>query len=126
MADATPSLSLTKKQQKVLLKLSQQDGPDKARAAVILAVAEGLSQAEAAAKSGLTTAQLRYWLGRFRSKQLDCFASLNTDSPAKSKPQKADKTKSKKKTKKDAKKTKKTDNKKAKKAKKSAKKKSKK
>lgn len=113
-------LDLDKKTRKKLEKIAGMEHPDAARARALLALDEGLTQAAAATHAGLTLPQLRYWLGRFRSKQLDCFASLNQDKPAKQKAKKADK-----KAKGD-KKSKKSDKKKAKKAKKSAKKKSKK
>jgi hypothetical protein len=119
MATENNVLSLDKKDRKKLQKLSTQDHPDAARAKALLALNEGLTQAAAADSAGLTLPQLRYWLGRFRSKQFECFTSLNEDKPAKQKKKKADKPKA-------DKKAKKTDKKKGKKGKKSAKKKAKK
>ncbi len=118
-------LSLDKKTRKKLEKVAEMTHPDAARARALLALDEGMTQAAAATHAGLTLPQLRYWLGRFRSKQLECFSSLNEEQP-KQKKSKADKSKADKKTKKDDKKGKKSDKKKAKKAKKKAKKKSKK
>ncbi len=114
-------LSLDKKTRKKLEKIADLTHPDAARARALLALDDGLTQTAAATHAGLTLPQLRYWLGRFRSKQLECFSSLNDDKPAKPKAKKADK-----KVKGDNKKSKKSDKKKAKKDKKSAKKKSKK
>lgn len=116
MENDSTLLSLDKKTRKKLEKIADKTHPDAARASALLALAEGMTQAAAATHAGLTLPQLRYWLGRFRSKQLACFSSLNEDKPAKQKTKKA----------KDDKKPKKADKKKANKAKKSAKKKAKK
>jgi len=43
------------------------------RAQALLILDAGASQAEAAAQSGLTPNQVRYWLGRFRSRRLTIF-----------------------------------------------------
>lgn len=119
-------LNLDKKTRKKLEKIADLEHPDAARARALLALDEGMTQAAAATHAGLTLPQLRYWLGRFRSKQLACFASINEDKSAKPKAKKAEKSKADKKLKSSDKKTKKSDKKKAKKAKKSDKKKSKK
>lgn len=126
MATDSKLLNLDKKTRKKLEKIAEQTHPDAARARALLALGEGMTQTAAATHAGLTLPQMRYWLGRFRSKQLECFSSLNKDKPAKQKTKKADKSKADKKAKKDVKKTKKSAKKKAKKAKKSTKKKSKK
>ncbi len=114
-------LSIDKKTRKKLEKIAGMTNPDAARARGLLAVDDGMTQAAAATHAGLTLPQLRYWLGRFRSKQLECFSSLKKDTPKNLKTKKAEK-----KAKGDKKKSKKSDKKKAKKNKKSAKKKSKK
>ncbi len=125
MATESKLLNLDKKTRKKLAKLAEQTHPDAARASALLALDDGMTQAAAATHAGLTLPQMRYWLGRFRSKQLDCFSSLNDDKPAKEKTKKAKKSKADKKSK-DGKKAKKADKKKSGKTKKSAKKKSKK
>lgn len=125
MATESKLLNLDKKTRKKLVKLAEQTHPDAARASAILALDDGMTQAAAATHAGLTLPQMRYWLGRFRSKQLDCFSSLSDDKPAKEKTKKAKKSKADKKSK-DGKKAKKADKKKSGKTKKSAKKKSKK
>ncbi len=119
-------LSIDKKTRKKLEKIAGLTHPDAARARALLALDDGLTQSAAATHAGLTLPQLRYWLGRFRSKQLECFSSLNDDKQAKLKAKKSGKSKADKKAKGDKKKSKKSDKKKAKKDKKSAKKKSKK
>ncbi|MDX1572618.1 MAG: helix-turn-helix domain-containing protein [Methylophaga sp.] len=116
-------LSLDKKARKKLEKVAEMTHPDAARARALLALDEGMTQAAAATHAGLTLPQLRYWLGRFRSKGLECFSSLNEAKSKQKKAKKADKSKA---DKKDEKKSKKSDKKKAKKAKKKAKRKSKK
>ena len=121
MATESKLVNLDKKTRKKLAKLAEQTHADAARARALLALDDGMTQAAAATHAGLSLPQMRYWLGRFRSKQLDCFSSLNDDKPAK----KAKKNKGDKKSK-DAKKAKKADKKKSGKSKKSAKKKSKK
>lgn len=115
MATENSLLTLDKKEQKKLLKISTVDHADAARAKALLVLAEGATQITAAEQSGLTLPQVRYWLGRFRSKSFACFTSLELEA---TKPEKVKKTK---KTKAD-KKSKKAD--KAKKDKASAKKKS--
>ncbi|MEX1199861.1 MAG: hypothetical protein WEB02_03635 [Methylophaga sp.] len=119
-------LSVDKKTRKKLEKIADLTHPDAARARALLALNDGLTQTAAATNAGLTLPQLRYWLGRFRSKQLACFSSLNDDKPAKPKAKKAVKSKADKKAKGGSKKGKKSDKKKTKQDKKSAKKKSKK
>lgn len=119
-------ISLDKKTQKKLQQIADLTHPHAARARALLALDDGLTQAAAATHAGLTLPQLRYWLGRFRSKHLECFSSLNDDKQAKPKAQKVEKSKADKKAKSDNKKGKKSDKKKTKKDKKSAKKKSKK
>ena len=125
MATESKLLNLDKKTRKKLAKLAEQTHPDAARASALLALDDGMTQAAAATHAGLTLPQMRYWLGRFRSKQLDCFSSLNDDKPATEKTKKSKKSKADKKSK-DGKKAKKADKKKSGKTKKTAKKKSKK
>jgi len=113
-----PVFELDKKQLKKLQKLSKNDSVDSPRAAALLAIYEGLTQSAAAEKSGLTLPQLRYWLGRFRSRGLECFTTLNSQKESKPKKDKKSKTVKDKKSdskKKSAKKTKKADKKKKKK-----------
>jgi len=77
------------------------------RATALLALDEGITRAEAAAKAGLTVGQLRYLLARFRLKRLEMFADeiLSPDQPQEK--EKKGKAKSKKKSKKPQKKKKK-------------------
>lgn len=104
-----PIFELDKKQLKKLQKLAKTESADSPRAIGLLAVNAGLTQSEAAEKSGLTLPQLRYWLGRFRSRGLACFTSLNVPEEKKSKKDKKSKAKKadSKKSKKQAKKKKK-------------------
>lgn len=110
---------LDKKQLKQLQKLSENDSADSPRASALLAIHQGSTHTVAAEKSGLTLPQLRYWLGRFRSRGLACFSSLK--SVKKIKPEKDKKSKKTDKKKKidfkknTAKKSKKSDSKKKKK-----------
>ena len=107
MATDDSVLSLDKKSLKKLQKITELDHPDAARAKALIALEQGMTQAAAAAHAGLTLPQLRYWLGRFRSRQFDCFASTQ-DAPVKDKKtKKAKKVKAGKKLKKADKKAKK-------------------
>ena len=47
--------------------------PHSPRAQALLILNTGASQEEAATQSGLTPNQVRYWLGRFRSRRLTIF-----------------------------------------------------
>lgn len=51
------------------------------RALALLAVDEGATQEEAAQRAGLTTGQVKYWLGKFRRVRLDIFPEqvINAD-----------------------------------------------
>ncbi|MCX4189386.1 helix-turn-helix domain-containing protein [Methylophaga sp. OBS3] len=86
-------LTLDKKEHKKLLKISTVDHADAARAKALLALADGATQLAAAEQSGLTLPQVRYWLGRFRSKSVACFTSLNLETVKPKKLKKAKKTK---------------------------------
>ncbi|AFJ03658.1 hypothetical protein Q7C_2537 [Methylophaga frappieri] len=118
MTESSALLSISKKERKALIKLSETATPDAPRAKAILVLADGVTQSAAADATGLTISQVRYWQGRFRTRQLNCFSHLNENVAEKSK-------KNKKKVKKSEKTTnKKTDKKdKKKKSKKSSKKK---
>ena len=107
------------------------------RAIALLAIDEGTTQEQAGQRAGLTTGQVKYWLGKFRRVRMDIFPEqvlkadqMDLDQEASDQgAQVADKTKKSKKTKKSqGKKSKKKTGKKskAKKGKKSKKKKSKK
>jgi outer membrane biosynthesis protein TonB len=51
------------------------------RAIALLAIDDGATQAQAAEQSGLTTGQVKYWLGKFRQVRMDIFPEqvLQTD-----------------------------------------------
>ncbi len=66
-------LHLTSDERTACQQIATGKAPYSQRAQTILALADGASQAEAAQQSGLTENQVRYWLGRFRSKRLDIF-----------------------------------------------------
>lgn len=66
-------LYLTSEERTACEQIATSQAPYSQRAQAILALADGASQAEAAQQSGLTENQVRYWLGRFRSKRLDIF-----------------------------------------------------
>ena len=93
------------------------------RATALLALDEGITRAEAAAKAGLTVGQLRYLLARFRLKRLEMFSDELLGKEPTQEAKAKEKVKSKKKPEKPKKKKKK--NKKTAKAKKKAKKKKK-
>jgi len=105
--------------------------PHSQRALALLAVDQGETQAEASRLSGLSTGQVNYWLGRFRTSRMNIFPSesiktdqLDTKSVKTSKKgKKKDKKGKKKKSKKKGKKGKKKKAKKSKNRKKKSKKK---
>ena len=66
-------LHLTAEERTACQQIATGKAPYSQRAQAVLALADGASQAEAAQQSGLTENQVRYWLGRFRSKRLDIF-----------------------------------------------------
>jgi hypothetical protein len=78
------------------------------RALALLAIDEGATQEQAGQRAGLTTGQVKYWLGKFRRVRMDIFPEqvLNADQMALDQEasdqgaQVADKTKKSKKTKK--------------------------
>jgi Mg-chelatase subunit ChlI len=78
------------------------------RALALLAIDEGATQEQAGQRAGLTTGQVKYWLGKFRRVRMDIFPEqvLNADQMALEQEasdqgaQVADKTKKSKKTKK--------------------------
>ncbi|HID51964.1 MAG TPA: helix-turn-helix domain-containing protein [Anaerolineae bacterium] len=73
-------LHLTSDERTACQQIATGKAPYSQRAQAILALADGASQAEAAQQSGLTENQVRYWLGRFRSKRLDIFPeSVHSD-----------------------------------------------
>jgi len=52
------------------------ESPHSSRAQALLALDSGGSQEEAAAQSGLTPNQVKYWLGRFRNHRLTIFPDV--------------------------------------------------
>lgn len=63
-------LTLTTEETEVLSRLREGSPPGSSRAAAILALAEGGDLDSAVGLSGLTAGQVRYWLGRFRSRRI--------------------------------------------------------
>lgn len=53
--------------------LSTGKAPHSQRASALLALDQGVTQAQAAENTGLTLGQVRYWLGRFREVRLAIF-----------------------------------------------------
>jgi len=51
------------------------------RAIALLAVHEGQTQTQAAAKSGLTPGGVRYWIGKFRAQRLGIFSPVSGSAP---------------------------------------------
>lgn len=49
------------------------EAPHNQRALVLLAIDEGATQAEAGQRAGLTSGQVKYWLGKFRKEGLTIF-----------------------------------------------------
>lgn len=67
---------LTSAEREALAQWQQTDaGMDGQRAAALLAVDAGQSQAEAAETAGLTTGQLTYFLRKFREERMDAFSA---------------------------------------------------
>ena len=72
-------LSATEKD--VLETFAQGEPPFSQRARALLAVADGADLASAGTDVDLTENQVRYWLGRFRSKRLDIFPEIQLPTP---------------------------------------------
>jgi len=65
----------------VCQRVSTAEAPHNQRAQALLALNEGVTQAEAALQSGLTGEQVRYWLAKFRKDRLSIFPQALLDVP---------------------------------------------
>ena len=73
MGEVNNTEMMTAEERAVLSQLAGGEPPYNQRAQALLALADGATQAEAAAQTNLTPNQVRYWLGRFRTGRLKVF-----------------------------------------------------
>lgn len=73
---------LTRNNLKVCQSIAEQEDEHGARAKMLLALHGGALQAQAAAESGLTPGQVRYWVAKFRRNGLGIFPDELTAAPA--------------------------------------------
>lgn len=69
----TTKTLLTPQERIVCEQISSEAAPDGQRAAALIALDEGATQAQASEQSGLTRDQVKYWLSKFRSQRLGIF-----------------------------------------------------
>jgi transposase-like protein len=60
-------------QREAIERITKSEAPHNQRAQAILALDEGMTQAEAGQRAGLTSGQVKYWLGKFRKEGLGIF-----------------------------------------------------
>lgn len=72
-AEETNVLVIDADERSALVQISAGEPPYSQRAQALLALADGAPQAEVVEQSNLTVNQVRYWLGRFRSRGLTVF-----------------------------------------------------
>lgn len=64
---------LSSEEQAIFSQIAAKEPPYSQRAQALLAVGEGVTQAEAGRQAGLTQGQVRYWLAKFRRDGIDIF-----------------------------------------------------
>ena len=67
---------LTPEEREICGRVATTDAPYSQRALALMALDQGVTQAEAAQLSGLTTGQVRYWRDSFRQKRLGIFPEV--------------------------------------------------
>ena len=60
-------------QREAIERITKSEAPHNQRAQAILALDEGITQAEAGQRAGLTSGQVKYWLGKFRQVRMQIF-----------------------------------------------------
>jgi len=70
---STESSLLLPEERKVCIKMAQGDAPHNHRALALIALDQGVTQADASELSGLTIGQVRYWRDKFRQQRLKIF-----------------------------------------------------
>jgi transposase-like protein len=71
-----PEDLLTPEEREICGRVATTDAPHSQRALALMALDQGVTQAEAAQLSGLTTGQVRYWRDSFRQKRLGIFPGV--------------------------------------------------
>jgi hypothetical protein len=73
MSPQTEDKLLAPTEREALKMISAGSAPHSQRAAALLAIDDGATQAQAAEQAGLTRGQVKYWLTKFRQVRLDIF-----------------------------------------------------
>jgi hypothetical protein len=73
MSPQTEDKLLAPTEREALKMISVGSAPHSQRAAALLAIDGGATQAQAAEQTGLTRGQVKYWLAKFRQVRLDIF-----------------------------------------------------
>ena len=73
MSPQTEDKLLAPTEREALKMISAGSAPHSQRAAALLAIDGGATQAQAAEQAGLTQGQVKYWLSKFRQVRLDVF-----------------------------------------------------
>lgn len=73
MSNESESRLLTPQERAICRQIAAGDAPHSQRAAVLLALDEGATQAEAGEHAGLSRGQLQYWLSKFQQQRLNIF-----------------------------------------------------
>ena len=73
-ATSTESRLLLPEERKVCINMAQGDVPHNQRALALLALDQGVTQADASELSGLTIGQVRYWRDKYRQQRLEIFS----------------------------------------------------
>lgn len=60
-------------QREAIERITKSEAPHNQRAQALLALDEGMTQVEAGQRAGLTSGQVKYWLGKFRKEGLGIF-----------------------------------------------------
>jgi transposase-like protein len=71
-----PEDLLTPEEREICGRVATTDAPHSQRALALMALDQGVTQAEAAQLSGLTAGQVRYWRDSFRQKRLGIFPGV--------------------------------------------------
>lgn len=78
MSPQTEETILTTTEREALKMISAGKDTHSQRAAALLAIDSGATQAQAAEQTGLTRGQVKYWLAKFRQVRLDIFPQPDT------------------------------------------------
>jgi len=72
---------LTSQEWAICEQIAVREGPHGPRALALLALDEGITQAQAGERAGLSRGQVKYWVARFRKQRLSIFPDGLLDEP---------------------------------------------